>query len=280
MKILVTGGSGYLGTHVRRFFDADNFSRRAGRDILNRYDLEVIPEYDVVIHLAAHLDKNPNSAEECFRVNSEGTANVLRHMREGAIFIYASTKDVYGAFADEYEEVPETCRTDYCGQSALEWSKLLGERYVDFYAGQKSLRACIFRMSTVYARPSEANEPNFVTHYVESVKRGWPIRLPAAGKPVRDILHVEDFARACKLFIDSSILRGLYNIGGGSKSAVSLREICERVGRMIELVPQIDETANLPAPVPLNYVTDLSRIKAELGWQPQLGVEEGLRSLL
>jgi CDP-paratose 2-epimerase len=280
MKILVTGGSGYLGTHVRRFFNADDFSRRSGRDILNTYDLGVVSDYDVVIHLAAHLDKSPAAAEECFRVNAEGTANVLRHMREGAVFIYASTRDVYGAFAEDYAEVPETCRTDYCGQSALEWSKLMGERYVDFYATAMELRACIFRMSTVYARPSEGNEPNFVTHYVESVKRGWPIRLPVEGKPVRDILHVDDFSRACRAFIDSSLARGLYNIGGGRRNAVSLREICERVGRMIELVPNIDESADLPAPVPLNYITDLARIGADLGWRPTIDVEEGLRSLL
>lgn len=280
MKILVTGGSGYLGTHVRRFFGADDLSRRAGRDILNTYDLSMVSDYDAVIHLAAHMDKSPAAAEECFRVNAEGTANVLRHMRQGAVFVYASTKDVYGAFADEHAEVPETCRTDYCGQSALEWSKLLGERYVDFYAAEMGLRACIFRMSTVYARPTEGNEPNFVTHYVESVKRGWPIRFPGEGEPVRDILHVDDFARACRLFIDSSLVRGLYNIGGGRENALSLREIVERVGRMIELVPNIDETANLPAPVPFNYVTGLARIEAELGWRPQITVEEGLRSLL
>lgn len=280
MKILVTGGSGYLGTHVRRFFSADDLSRRAGRDILNTYDLEIVSDYDVVIHLAAHMDKSPTAAEECFRVNAEGTANVLRHMRHGAVFIYASTKDVYGAFADEYSEVPETCRTGYCGQSALEWSKLLGERYVDFYAAERDLRACIFRMSTVYARASEGNEPNFVTHYVESVKRGWPIRFPAQGEPVRDILHVDDFARACKLFIDSSLARGLYNIGGGRENAVSLREIVERVGRMIELVPNIDEAAQLPVPVPFSYVTDISRIDTELRWRPEITVEEGLKSLL
>ncbi|HEX8748239.1 MAG TPA: NAD-dependent epimerase/dehydratase family protein [Pyrinomonadaceae bacterium] len=280
MKILVTGGSGYLGTHVRRFFSADDFSRRAGRDILDTYDLSIVQEYDVVIHLAAHLDKDPAAAQECFRVNAEGTASVLRQMRHGAVFIYASTKDVYGAFADEYAEVPESCRTDYCGQSALEWSKLMGERYVDFYAEEMGLRACIFRMSTVYARPSEGNEPNFVTHYVESVKRGWPIRFPARGEPVRDILHVDDFSRACRLFIDSSLTRGLYNIGGGRENAVSLREMVERVGRMIELVPNIDETAHLPAPAPFHYVTDLARIGTELGWRPEVNVEEGLRSLL
>ena len=280
MKILVTGGSGFLGTHVRRFFDADDFSRRSNRDILSPYDLSIIADYDVVIHLAAHLDKEPGASEQCFRTNAEGTANVLRHMREGSVFIYASTKDVYGAFADEHKEVPETCRTDYCGQSALEWSKLLGERYVDFYAAQKGLRACTFRMSTVYARPTEGNEPNFVTHYVESVKRGWPIRLALEGRPVRDILHVDDFSRACRLFIDSPLVRGLYNIGGGRSNALSLREIVEQVGQMIELAPNIVEAAHFPPPVPLNYVSDLSLIGTELGWRPEINVEEGLRSLL
>lgn len=280
MKILVTGGSGFLGTHVRRFFNADDFSRRSNRDILNPSDLTIVSDYDVVIHLAAHLDKSAEGAESCFRTNTEGTANLLRHVRQGSVFIYASTKDVYGAFAEDYAEVPESCRTDYCGQSALEWSKLMGERYVEFYAAERALRSCIFRMSTIYARPSEGNEPSFVTHYVESVKRGWPIRFPAAGQPVRDILHVDDFSRACRLFIDSSLARGLYNIGGGRKNALSLREIAERVGRMIELEPKIDETAHLPAPVPLNYISDLSRIDTELGWRPQISVEEGLKSLL
>ncbi|HYE63975.1 MAG TPA: NAD-dependent epimerase/dehydratase family protein [Pyrinomonadaceae bacterium] len=280
MKVLVTGGSGYLGTHVRRFFGADDFSRRSHLDLLNSQDVALVADYDVVIHLAAHLDKNPAAAESCFRTNAEGTAQVLRHMRPSSVFIYASTKDVYGSFAEAYVEVPESCRTDYCGQSALEWSKLLGERYVDYYARARELRACIFRLSNVYARPSEGNEPGFVTHYVESVKRGWPIRLPLSGKPVRDILHVDDFARACRAFIDSTRLHGLYNLGGGRDNAVSLREIIETVGRMIQREPVIDENAQMPAPTPVNYISDLTRVRAELDWRPVIGVEEGLRSLL
>src|SRR6185369_10809367 len=134
----------------------------------------------------------------------EGTANVIRQLRPGAAFIFASTKDVYGGNADQYtESVPESCPTDYCGQTALEWSKLIAERYVEYYARQRQLRFCIFRMSAVYARPSDGNEYGFVTNYVESVKRGWPIRLPLAGQPIRDILHVEDFSRACRAFIQS-----------------------------------------------------------------------------
>ncbi len=280
MKILVTGGSGYLGTHVRRFFNADDFSRRSGYDILDSESVKAAANYDVVIHLAAHLDKDPLAAGECFQTNAQGAANVIQNTRPGAVFIYASTKDVYGAHASSYDEVPESCPTDYCGQSALEWSKFLGERYVEYYARQQGVRTCIFRMSTVYARPTDGNEYGFVTHYTESVKRGGAIRLPLGGHPVRDILHVDDFSRACQAFVRSSHVYGLYNLGGGKANSASLREIVDTIGRLIQLEPVIvaDETA--PHPVPVNYVSDLNRISEQLGWKPEIGIEEGLRSLL
>ncbi len=280
MKILVTGGSGYLGTHVRSYFNADDFSRRSGHNILSPDDVKRISNYDVVIHLAAHLDKDPAEAEQCFRTNCEGTANVVQNLRPGATFIYASTKDVYGARAGDYATVPETCPVEYVGQSALEWSKAIGERYVEYYARQRDFRACIFRLSAVYARPSDGNEPGFVAHYVESVKRDWPIRLPLRGQPVRDILHVDDFAQACQAFLDSSYNAGLYNLGGGNENAASLREIIETVSKLIEKEPTIIDDDFLPHPVPIHYVSDLTRIRHQLGWQPTVSIEEGLRSLL
>jgi len=280
LKVLVTGGSGYLGTHVRRFFQAEDFSRRGQLDVLSPLDAARVADFEVVIHLAAHLSKNPTEAEECFRTNVEGTINLLREMSPNSVFIFASTKDVYGARADDFDQVPETCGTDYQNQSALEWSKLIAEKYVEYYAAQRGFRSCIFRLSSVYARPSEGNENGFVTHYVESVKRGWPIRLPLAGKPVRDILHVDDFASACRAFIDSSVTHGLYNLGGGRANALSLRDIIDTVATMIQLEPLIEENNSLPAPIPLNYVSDLARIDVELGWHPEIGIEAGLRSLL
>src|SRR5436190_1212414 len=280
MRLLVTGGSGYLGTHVRRFFEAEDLSRRSHLDILNPLDASRVAAYDVVIHLAAHLSKDPADADQCFRTNVEGTINLLREMPPQSVFIFASTKDVYGPHADEFDEVPETCLTDYANQSALEWSKLIAEKYVEYYAAQRNFRSCIFRLSTVYARPSEGNDSGFVTHYVESVKRGWPIRLPLAGKPVRDLLHVDDFSSACRAFIDSSVTHGFYNLGGGRENALSLREIIDHVSEMIECTTVFDEGNALPAPVPLNYISDLTRIQTELSWRPVIGIEEGLRSLL
>jgi nucleoside-diphosphate-sugar epimerase len=280
MKILVTGGSGYLGTYVRQFFSADDFSRRSNLNILEERDAAMVHDYDAVIHLAAHFDKHPDGAQECFRTNVDGTLNLLRHMRPGSIFIYASTKDVYGRHANSTEETAENTSTEYCGQSAFEWSKLIGERYVDYYAKQLDLRACIFRMSTVFARPSEGNDYGLVTHYVESVKHRQPVRLPAGIDPIRDILYVDDFSRACRSFMSSSHPFGLYNLGGGRLNEVSLRSILERVGKMIEIEPVIEEDVNMPVPVPLRYVSDLTRINNELNWRPQIGIDDGLRVLL
>jgi nucleoside-diphosphate-sugar epimerase len=279
MKILVTGGSGFLGTHVRKFFDADDFSRRSGFDLLNLQDAQTVENYDIVIHLAAALDKSPDAAEEVFLTNVEGTINILRAMRENSVFIFASTKDVYGRFADNYRLVSEDCPTIYSGQTALEWSKLIAERYVEFYAHQNRFRACIFRLSTVYAPNSEGNTPNFVTHYADSINKGEPLRLPAGGAPVRDLLSVEDFARACRAFIDSVIRHGLYNLGGGRENALTLRQLVAKMEEITNLQAVIDEANPLPAPAPMNYVSDLSRITQELDWKPEISLDEGLKSL-
>ena len=280
MKILVTGGSGYLGTHVRRIFGADDFSRRSNLNILDSVDLELIEDYDAVIHLAAHLDKNPDAAKLCFLTNAEGTANVISHMKPGAVFIYASTKDVYGPHANAYTETPETCAVDFAGQTAFEWSKLIGERYVEYYAQRRRVRACIFRLSTVYARPSDGNESGFVTHYVESVKHRWPIDVPVGGHATRDILHVNDFSLACRAFIESAHSSGLYNLGGGRANAVSLRELIDTIGGLIKIKPVVRESQMLPHPVPVNYISDLTKVYSDLGWRPMIGIEDGLKSLL
>lgn len=279
MKVLVTGGSGYLGTEVRRYFGADDLSRRSGLDVLSVQDVQMAEDYDMVIHLAAHLDKSPDAAEQVFLTNVEGTINILRHIRKDAVFVFASTKDVYGRFADNHAEVPEECQTLYVGQSALEWSKLIAERYVEFYANQNGFRSCIFRLSTVYAKNSDGNTPNFVGNLVDAINLGEPIKLPGGGLPRRDLLYVDDLSSACEAFADSVIRHGLYNIGGGHSNATTLIDLVKTMETVSGLQTVIDETDPLPMPVPRNYVTDLRRIKQELDWKPRFSISEGLSNL-
>src|SRR5437762_5555792 len=279
MKILVTGGSGFLGTHVRKFFGADDFSRRSGRDILNLNDVRAVSDYDVVIHLAAEMSKSPDAAEQVFLTNVEGTVNILREMRPDSVFIFTSTKDVYGRFADNYREVSESCPTLYSGQAALEWSKLIGERYVEYYAHQRNFRACIFRLSTVFAPLTDVNVPNFVTYYADAINKGERIRLPGGGRPRRDLIYVDDFSRACQAFVDSTIRHGLYNLGGGRTNSLTLRELVTKLEDVSGLQAVVDDENPLPDPVPLDYVSDLSLVTRELDWDPPKGLEEGLRQL-
>jgi UDP-glucuronate decarboxylase len=279
MKILVTGGSGYLGTHVRRYLGADDFSRTSGKDILSTVDAATVSEYDVVIHLAARLDKAPDAAEEVFLTNVEGTVNLLRNMRRDSVFIFASTKDVYGRFADTYAEVPEGCQTAYAGQSALEWSKLIAERYVEYYANQIGFRSCIFRLSTIYAPRTEGTTPNFVGAFVDAINLGESLRLPGGGAPRRDLLHVDDLSSACKSFIDSVIRHGLYNLGGGRANALALDALVKKLEEVSGLQAIVDNEHPLPNPVPMNYVSDLGLVTQELDWEPKIGLDEGLAKL-
>ena len=280
MRIIVTGGSGYLGTWVRKYFGADDFSRRSGLDILDEGSLEKIADYDVVIHLAATLDRSPQAEDAVFRTNCDGTREVLKKMKKGATFIFASTKDVYGRFADKYELVAEDCPTIYAGQDQIAWSKLVAEKYVEYMSANRGFNACIFRLSTIYSPPSKGNIPSFVGGYLEAMDAGRPIRLPAAGAAVRDILFVEDLCRAIESFIDSGLKFGLYNIGGGEKNAATLREIVTGLEAATGLQAIIDEENPLPAPVPFRYISNLGKAKQELGWEPQISNSEGFKRLI
>lgn len=279
MKVLVTGGQGYLGTHIRKYFDADDLSRRSQLDILNLDDAAMVKDYDVVIHLAALLDKSPENSGNIFLTNIDGTVNILREMKEDSVFIFASTKDVYGRFADNFSQVAESCPTLYAGQSPLEWSKLIAERYVEYYAHTRRFRAAVFRLSTVYAPMSEYNTPNFVGHFVEAINKGERLRLPGAGMPMRDLLHVDDLAKACEAFADSVIRHGLYNIGGGMRNALTLKELVRKLEEVSGLQAVVDEDSPLPHPTPQNYVSDLTLVSQELGWKPEIGLSDGLKTL-
>lgn len=279
MKVLVTGGSGYLGTHVRTYFSADDFSRRSGKDILDSEAVSQISDYDVIIHLAALLDRRQENARQIFQTNVHGTINILQNVKRGAVFIFASTKDVYGRFADNFAEVNEQCPVVYCGQSALEWSKYIAEKYVEFYSAANGFRSCIFRLSNVYAPLSEGNVPGFAGAFAEAINLGQPIRLPDAGRPVRDLLYVDDFSRACQSFIDSIIRHGLYNLGGGRDNAVSLSDLISLIEDVSGLQAVLADGELPPAPPPRRYVTDFSLATSELGWKPEVGLREGISKL-
>jgi nucleoside-diphosphate-sugar epimerase len=134
-------------------------------------------------------------------------------------------------------------------------------------------------MSTVYAPMSEGNVPNFVTHYADAINKGETIRLPGGGRPRRDLLYVDDFSKACQVFIDSALRHGSYNLGGGRRFSLTLTEIISKLEQVSGLQAVVDSENPLPDPVPLDYVTDIGLVTRELDWNPTTTIEDGLGRL-
>lgn len=278
-KVLVTGGSGYLGTHIRKYFQADDLSRRSGYDLSNCKDLSLIKNYDVIIHMAACVDKRPESASRNFEINVGGTIKLLENLSEGQTFIYSSTKDVYSNHIDSYKEVPETCLTDYVGQNAYEWSKLIAEKYVEYYTNKVGARCGIFRLSTVYAPTTENNPGGFVSFFAKAIKNGQNLHLKMRGEQIRDLLHVDDLALAFELFINSQVKSSLYNIGGGSLNSTTLYNLTQILAKLLGKEANVTLSDDL-VKEQIHYVTDINKLKTELNWQPKTSLEHRLRTLL
>jgi len=279
MKVIVTGGSGYLGTHVRQRLKADSLSRRDGIDICKPARLRLLARYDAVVHLAANLDKSPQAANRCFAVNVQGTLNVLKNLRPGQIFVFASTKDVYGKHILRRSIINETCPTSFIGQEAYEWSKLIAEKYVQYHANRLNLQTVIFRISTTYAPTSKGNKGSFINFFADAIKKETLIRLKAQGKQVRDLLHVDDLADAIQNFLFSEVSGEIFNIGGGPENKTTLVELVGILSNLIGKDPVLElspekETGQM------RYVSDIRKVCQALHWSPRISLKQGLKTVI
>ncbi len=278
-RILVTGGSGYLGTHIRQYFGAEDLSRRSGQDLSLLEDLSFIKNYDVIIHMAACVNKRADAAGQNFAVNVSGTIKLLENLSEGQTFIFCSTKDVYASHIDKYKTVPESCSTDFIGQNAYEWSKLIAEKYAEYYCNNAKARLGIFRLSTVYAPATQGNSGGFVSFFTRAIAKGEQLQLKMRGEQIRDLLHVNDLAEAFELFINSNQQNSLYNIGGGLANSTTLYQLTQTIAKLVKKQANLvllDEMVKEQ----IHYVTDISKLTSELGWQPKIDIESGLRTLI
>ncbi len=261
-KIAVLGGNGYLGAHVADHFGADRLSLSSGFDITNPSDVARLHDYDVVIHLAAKVDKSGEEDFEVRRVNVGGTRNVASVLRSDQTLVFASTKEVYtpGHLQDSYGA-----------------SKKEAEAEIQRLQSERGFRSGIFRMATTYA---PAENGTFVNYFVGAVERGEEVTLKMNGEQVRDFLYVDDLSRAFERFIGSDIQEGVWDIGGGKDNAYTFKEFFDIAGEVIGKDPVI---ALSPEDVPANqrsHVTNLEAIARDLGWSPCVSLREGIGRLI
>lgn len=336
MKIMVTGGAGFVGSHVSEYYAKkgdevvvfDNLSRGETLKSANKsegsinYNWNQLKNFenielvrgdirraeevtkaaegaDCIIHTAAQVavTSSVDDPRMDFEINALGTFNVLEAARNSGndtAVVYCSTNKVYGenvnqihlkeeesryAF-DGVEGVPETLSIDLCEHTPYGVSKLAGDLYVQDYAKLYGLKTGVFRMSCIYGTGQFGNEDQgWAAHFVISTVTGKPLTIYGDGKQVRDVLYATDLVRAYDLFLNSKIKDAVYNVGGGPGNTISLIELLEVLEEITGKRSKITYSDWRPSDQKV-YISDISKAKKELKWEPEVAVERGIRKLI
>ena len=298
MKVIVTGGAGFIGSHLVDRLAADghsvvaldNFStgrpdtlaHLAGhaRVRLERVDVaeadRLVPLFeaaDWVFHLAALADIVPSIERplDYHRANVNGTAAVLEAARRSGVtrFLYAASSSCYG-IPDQYptpEEAPMRPQYPY----AL--TKLLGEQCVLHWGRVYGLPVVSLRLFNVYGRRSRTSGAYGAVFgvFLAQKLQGRPFTVVGDGTQSRDFTFVSDVADAFVTAAESDVAGEIFNVGTGNP--VSVNRVVELLRGDVVRVPRRPGE-------PDRTHADVRKIGARLGWRPKVSIEEGVRILL
>ena len=314
-KILITGGAGFIGSHVvRRMVTRYPQYKIVNLDLLtyagnleNIADIEDAPNYtfvkgdicdenfirnlfdrynfDGVIHLAAesHVDRSITDPLAFVRTNVIGTMNLLNACREfwkdftGKRFYHISTDEVYGTLGATGLFTEET---PYEPNSPYSASKASSDHFVRAYGETYGLPYVITNCSNNYG-PNHFPE-KLIPLFINNIINGRPLPVYGDGKYTRDWLFVEDHARAIDLVFHDGKNHETYNIGGFNEwqniDLVKLlcRLMDQKLGREEGESEQLITYVTDRPGHDLRYAIDASKINRELGWSPSVTFEQGL----
>ena len=315
-NILVTGGAGFIGSHlVRLLVNKYPDYHIINMDVLtyagnleNLKDIEYKENYtfvkcdicdvekvnqvfkkhqiDSVIHLAAesHVDRSINDPFSFAQTNVMGTLNLLQAAKESwngnftnHLFYHVSTDEVYGSLGEEGFFTEETAYDPHSPYSA---SKASSDHFVRAFADTYGLPTVISNCSNNYG--SYQFPEKLIPLFINNIVNNKPLPVYGTGENVRDWLFVDDHARAIDVIFHKGKLGETYNIGGFNEwknidlIKVMIKTVDRLLGREEGTSDKLITYVTDRAGHDLRYAIDSSKLKNELGWEPSLQFEEGI----
>jgi UDP-glucose 4-epimerase len=299
LRILVTGGAGFIGSHlVKALVKAghsvrilDNFSTGSLEnlgDIADSVELVVgdVRSYDVVekavkgvdavIHLAALIDvaESIEKPDLYFDVNARGTYNIAKACKGVSVLVFASSCAVYG----EPVKLPVAEDCTIAPKSPYAATKVAGEAFIQAYSNLYDYRYAILRLFNVYGPKQSKAYAGVIIEFIKRVSRGEPPIIFGDGEQTRDFIHVGDVVSAVMRVLTNEKAWGVFNIGSGKP--VTINQLAKLILKLMNR-EDLEPVYAPPRPGDIRHsVADIAKARKVLGFEPRISLEEGVKRLV